>query len=78
MSDKGLLEIVQRLAVDRDFRERFLIDPGTALADLGISADAYQALAAIMPILLAGGIGLVDAGTPDPGINSIPVSWGRG
>ena len=33
MSDKGLLEIAQRLVVDRDFREQFLIDPGTVLAE---------------------------------------------
>jgi hypothetical protein len=77
MSDKGL-EIAQRLVVDRDFRERFLVDPRTVLADLGVSAEAYQALVGIVPILLAGGIGLIDAAGSDPIIHSPVVGWGRG
>ena len=78
MSDKGLLEIAHRLVVDRDFRERFLIAPGAVLADLGVSAEAYRALVAVVPILLAGGIGIIDLVLGGRGINSPGVGWGRG
>ena len=78
MSDKELLEMAHRLVVDRDFRERFLIAPGAVLADLGVSPKAYQALATVVPILLAGGIGLIDSASGDNGINSPGISWGRG
>jgi hypothetical protein len=78
MSDKGLLEIAHRLIVDREFREWFLIAPQDLLADLGVSAEAYRALVAVVPILLAGGIGIVDSGLADKGINSPNVGWGRG
>jgi hypothetical protein len=78
MSDKGLLEIAHRLIVDREFRERFLIAPQDMLVDLGVSAEAYRALVAVVPILLAGGIGLIDSGLADKGINGPNVGWGRG
>ena len=77
MSDQGLLEIAQRLIVDRDFREWFLMAPGAVLADLGLSAEAYRALVAVLPILLAGGIGLIDPTVADNGIDSFSVGWGR-
>ena len=77
MSDQGLLEIARRLIVDRDFREWFLIAPGAVLADLGLSAEAYRALVAVLPILLAGGIGLIDPTVADNGIDSLYVGWGR-
>jgi hypothetical protein len=77
MSDKGLLEIAHRLVVDRDFREWFLIAPGTVLADLGLSAEVYRALVVVLPILLAGGIGLIDPTVADQGIPSPNVGWGR-
>jgi hypothetical protein len=77
MSDQGLLEIARRLIVDRDFREWFLIAPGAVLADLGLSAEAYRALVAVLPILLAGGIGLIDPTATDNGIDSLYVGWGR-
>jgi hypothetical protein len=78
MSDKKLLEIARRLIVDRDFREWFLIAPKTVLADLGLSAGAYRGLVAVLPILLAGGTGLIDAAAADNGIDATGVGWGRG
>jgi hypothetical protein len=78
MSDKGLLEIAHRLVVDRDFREWFLIAPGAVLADLGVSAEAYWGLVAVLPILLAGGIGLMDSVLGNVDLDPSPVGWGRG
>ena len=78
MSDKGLLEIAHRLVVDRDFRERFLIAPQDVLADLGVSAEAYQALLAVAPILLAGGVTLIDSTVLSDGGIPSAIGWGRG
>jgi hypothetical protein len=78
MSDKGLLEIAHRLVADRDFRERFLIAPKDVLADLGVSAEVYQALLAVLPILLAGGFGITDLLMGIRGPQRTPVGWGRG
>lgn len=77
MSDKGLLEIAQRLVSDRDFRERVLIAPEDVLADLGVSAEAYRALVAVVPVLLAAGVLLVDGGTGEVGTNGSVMGWGR-
>jgi len=78
MSDKGLLQIAQRLVVDRDFRERFLIAPAAVLADLGVSAEAYQALMAVVPILLAGGIGIIGLVLAERSVTPDALGWGRG
>ena len=78
MSDKGLLEIAHRLVVDRDFREQFLIAPQKVLADLGVSAEAYRALMAVAPILLAGGVGLINAAGQGGGDIEAMLGWGRG
>jgi hypothetical protein len=78
MSDKRLLEIARRLIADRDFREWFLIAPRAVLTDLGLSGEAYRGLLAVLPILLAGGIGLIDAVAAENGIDSTVVGWGRG
>jgi len=75
---ESLLEIAQPIVVDRGLREQFLIDPKPVLADLGLSAGAYRALVAIIPILLVGGIGIIDAAGPDPLANNPLVGWGRG
>lgn len=77
MSDKGLLEIAQQLVVDRDFRERFLLAPGSVLAELGISAEAYQTLATVVPVLLVGSVALISVAEGGGGRESIPVGWGR-
>ena len=76
MADKGLLEIAHRLVTDAEFRELFLISPAETLADLGVSAEAYRALVAMAPILLAGGVVLVD-GIANGGIRTPQQSWGR-
>jgi hypothetical protein len=78
MSDEGLLEIAHRLVADRDFRERFLIAPKEVLADLGVSAEAYRALVAVLPILLAGGFGVMDLLIGIRGPQRTPMGWGRG
>jgi len=78
MSDKGLLEIAHRLVVDSEFREQFLIAPQQVAADLGVSADACRALVAVAPILLAGGMGLIDAAVYGGGDPEVLLGWGRG
>ncbi len=78
MTDNGLLEFARRLVVDRDFRERFLIAPQDVLADFGIPVETCRALAAVMPILLAGNIVLMDPSLGDPASNGSVVGWGRG
>ena len=75
MTDNGLLEIAKRIAMDEDYRRRFLVAPQEVLVELGISLDAYKALAAIVPILLAGGIGVfgeIMGEGPEP----VLIGWG--
>jgi hypothetical protein len=77
MSDKGLLEIAQKLVSDRGFRERFLLAPKDVLADLGVSAEAYRTLVAVLPVLLAAGGLLVDGGVGEVDPNGSVMAWGR-
>lgn len=77
MPNKDVLEVAQRLVVDRDFRERFLIAPRAVLSDLGMPAEAYRTLVTILPLLLAGGVGLIKAAGAD-GVDPDSVGWGRG
>jgi hypothetical protein len=78
MTDQGLLEMAYQIVVDRDFRERFLIAPEDVLADLGVSAETYQALIAVVPVLVAGSIGLVGEVIAG-GVAAKPMlGWGRG
>lgn len=78
MSDKGLLEIAHQLVVDREFRERFLIAPQEVAADLGVSAEAYRALAAVAPILFISGVTLIDSTILGEEIPPSVIGWGRG
>ena len=77
MQNKGLLEIANQLVTDRDFRERALIAPQDVLADLGLSAEAYRALMAVVPVLLAGGIVLLAGGTGTGDLDPPEMGWGR-
>jgi hypothetical protein len=78
MSDKGLLEIANQLLTDRDFRERLLVAPQDVLADLGLSAETYRALMAVVPVLLAGGVVFLAGGPGDAHLNGSDMGWGRG
>ena len=72
----GLLEVAQRFLSDRDFREQLLIDPRATLGDLGVSEEAYRALVAMVPVLLAGGAFLLDRAVL--GGQIVPdMAWGR-
>jgi hypothetical protein len=77
--DKGLLNIIHRLVADDDFRKRFVTIPKeTLMVELGISAEAYGTLAALVPVLLAGGLFILEGGpSPDPGTPGIvPSGYG--
>ena len=78
--DKGLLSIAHRLVVDDDFRRRFATIPKkTLMAELGVSEEAYSALAALIPVLLAGGLFVLgDAASPGPGTpGMLRPEWGH-
>ena len=68
MKDTGLLQITQRLVADEEYRNWFMTSPKQALiAELGISASAYDSLVAALPLLLAGGLLVTGAGEgPEP------------
>jgi hypothetical protein len=78
MEDTGLLQITHRLVTDEEYRTWFMTSPRQALiADLGISASAYDSLVAALPLLLAGGLFVAGAGEgPDQVV--IDNDWGWG
>jgi len=74
MKDTGLLEIAHRLVVDEEYRTWFMTSPKEALiAELGISASAYEAIMAALPVVLAGGMVAMDMLGPQIAAND----WGR-
>ncbi len=74
MKDTGLLEIAHRLVVDEEYRTWFMTSPKEALiAELGISASAYDAIMAALPVVLAGGMVAMDMLGPQIAAND----WGR-
>ena len=80
MEDRGLLEIVHRFMTDKEFRERWAVMPREALlAELGVSAENYRALVAIVPLLLAGGMFVLTNGVAPGGTGPSPQwgGWGR-
>jgi len=76
MSEKGLLDVAHRILSDKELREQFLIDPKVVLGDLGVSEEAYRALLAMVPVLLAGGAFLLDGGVLGGSITP-EMGWGR-
>jgi hypothetical protein len=80
IEDKGLLSIVHRLVIDEDFRERFVTIPKeTLMAELGVSDEVYRNLAALIPVLLAGGLFVLGNGSsPDPGaVSKLTPEYGH-
>lgn len=76
-NDRGLLEIIQRLVTDSDFREQLTIAPReTMMTELGISQEVYNALIALVPVLLAGGVWILGDGPFDGDIFAPPHDWG--
>lgn len=74
MKDTGLLEIAHRLVVDEEYRTWFMTSPKEALiAELGITASAYDAIMAALPVVLAGGMVAMDMLGPQIAAND----WGR-
>jgi hypothetical protein len=68
----GLVEVVHRLVIEEDFRKRLVMAPKeTLITELGISRENYEALIAVIPVLVAGGIGILGGGVPSKGDN-----WG--
>ena len=47
---KELLEVVQRVATDEEYRAEFMADPKTRLSELGVPAEVVER---IVPTLLA-------------------------
>jgi hypothetical protein len=74
---ESLVRVIQRLAVDEEFRHRMLNTPReVVMAELGISGETYQALVSLVPVLLAGGLFIL-AGGGLPGTEGIDSpGWG--
>jgi hypothetical protein len=76
MKDTGLLEIAHRLVTDEEYRTWFMTSPKQALiAELGISASAYDSLIAALPVLLAGGMVVAAAAGVRP--ETANNDWGK-
>jgi hypothetical protein len=79
MAEKDLLRVIHRIVTDEEFRNRLACAPReTLITELGLSGENYQALMALAPVLLAGGLFmLANGGVIDP--SSVPQvgGWGR-
>ncbi len=76
MEDRALLEVVHRFLTDGEFRERWMLAPReTLFAELGVSRESYQALVAIVPLLVAGGLFVLSNGGI-PGATGPSPNWG--
>jgi len=78
MSKKeGLIRVIHRLATDEGFRHQLLITPREVLmAELGISGEVYDALLAVAPVILAGGLFMLRGGGAPDSDPSIEADWG--
>jgi hypothetical protein len=76
-AQKGLLELTHRLVSDEDLRNQLAMAPKeTLIAELGISREDYEALKALVPVVLAGGLFVLGGGTsPEPG-DLVQTDWG--
>lgn len=74
--DRGLLELAHRLVTDKGFRAQVMMAPRETLTkELGISREAFDALRALAPVLLAGSLVLlVD---PSGAVRPEWGGWGR-
>lgn len=68
---KDLLEFVQKLVKDEDFRAEFMAEPRKHLAGLGISAEMMERLIPVLLTALTAGFVLLDEVEPLPGV----VGW---
>ncbi len=76
MDDRALLEVIHRFLTDRELRERWMMAPReTLLAELGVSRESYQALMAVVPLLVAGGLFVLSNGCT-PGAAGPSPNWG--
>ena len=71
---KELLEIVERVATDEEYRAEFMADPKTRLSELGVPAKMVERIVpAMMAAIAAGPIVLSEIG-PNL-IDSPMVGW---
>ena len=63
-AQKGLLELTHRLVSDENLRNQLAMAPKeTLITELGISREDYEALKALVPVVLAGGLFVLGGGT---------------
>jgi hypothetical protein len=78
--ERKLLRAVQRLMADKESAKRLMAAPReTVTTELGISRESYDALVALVPVLLAGGL-FVASGGLAPGVDPSGVvnpEWGK-
>ena len=78
--ERKLLRAVHQLMADKDLTKRLMAAPReTAMTELGISRESCDALVALVPVLLAGGLFMASGGLA-PGVDPsgvISPEWGR-
>ena len=71
---KELLQVVQQLATDEEFRAEFMADPRKRLSELGVSAEMVERLVPALVAALAAGPVVLNKIDPDL-ILSPMLSW---
>ena len=73
----GLLELVHRLVSDEDLRNQLATTPKEILiTELGISRENYEALMALLPVVLAGGLYILGGGPSSGPGDLVQPDWG--
>jgi len=72
--ERSLLSLIHQFVTDDSFRNRLMHVPReTLIAELGISGEIYQALMTVAPVLVLGGLFILQGGVDGrPG----PDAWG--
>jgi hypothetical protein len=83
--ERSLLNLIHQFVTDDSFRSRLMHAPrDTLITELGISRETYDALVTLAPVLVLGGLFLLEGGmSPGGGLaaSSQPGTWsgwGRG
>ena len=71
---KELLEVVQRVATDEEYRAEFMADPRARLSELGVPAKMVERIVPTLLAVLAAGPVVLDKIDPDL-IASPMIGW---
>jgi hypothetical protein len=77
MEQKDLLKAVRRILSEEPLRHQFMLAPReTLITELGLARESCDALMALAPVLLSGGLFALGSGMLPNSDPSVPDGWG--